>query len=323
MRADRLISLLLLLQTHGRLTATQLASLLEVSERTIYRDIDALGAAGVPVYGDPGPHGGFSLLDSYRTTLTGMTSEEIRALFMLSIPAPLIELGLSQELKTALLKLNAALPSHHQTEQEHIRQRFYLDTNWWEQPGEAPSHLHTIHQAVFQDRRLDIRHYLLSGVETQQRVNPYGLVAKAGAWYLVYHFHNQFRVRQVAEIRDAQAVGQSFERQSDFDLISYWHAWCADQQRRKISFTVTLRVVDHFAHHLMRIHPNQPVGNISESDFPPCDGWHVLKLHFPSFEDARQRLLGYGRAVEVLEPLALRRSMQDYAEQIVDLYRLA
>ena len=108
MRADRLLSLMMLLQARGRMTATKLAEELEVSERTIYRDMDALSAAGVPLYGEPGPEGGFALLDSYRTTLTGLSEGEVRALFMLSIPAPLAELGVSQDLKAALLKLSAA-----------------------------------------------------------------------------------------------------------------------------------------------------------------------------------------------------------------------
>ncbi len=320
MRADRLISLLLLMQTHGRQTAAQLARQLEVSERTIYRDIDALGAAGVPVYSDPGPHGGFSLLDSYRTTLTGLTSDEMRALFMLSIPAPLVELGLSQELKTALLKLSAALPQRRQPEQEFIRQRFYLDTTWWEQPGDAPLHLHTLHQAVTNDRLLDIHSRSLSGMPVERRVEPYGLVAKAGGWYLVYAFHGRLRVLRAGDLQDARVIQAGFSRQPDFDLVAFWQAWCAEQERRQLAFTTTVLATERLAPHLRRSYSSQHIDEIPETSHPIRPGWQVMRLAFPSFEDARRSLLGYGRAVEVLEPLALRRSLLDYAEQIIDLY---
>src|SRR5512136_703550 len=136
MRADRLLSLLMLLQARGRMTAQELAAELEVSERTIYRDINALSASGVPVYAESGPGGGCALLDSYRTNLTGLDQDEVRALFMLSIPAPLDQLGVSQELRTALLKLSAALPDTRRGDEERTRQRIHLDSTWWFQPEE-------------------------------------------------------------------------------------------------------------------------------------------------------------------------------------------
>lgn len=145
MRADRLLSLLMLLQIRGRMTARELAKELEVSERTIYRDIDALSIAGVPVYGEPGPEGGYALVDSYRTNLTGLTEGEVRALFMLSIPAPLADLGVSHELRAALPKLSAALPNARRRDEERVRQRFHLDSTWWRQGEERVPHLQTIH----------------------------------------------------------------------------------------------------------------------------------------------------------------------------------
>ena len=156
MRADRLLSLLMLLQARGRLTAPKLAQELEVSERTIYRDIDALSAAGVPVYGEAGAGGGYALLDSYRTNLTGLTEGEVRALFMLSIPKPLADLGVGRELGAALRKLAAALPSARRDDEERVRQRFLLDAVGWEQVEESAPHLPTVHQAVWEDRRLHL-----------------------------------------------------------------------------------------------------------------------------------------------------------------------
>ena len=156
MRADRLLSLLMLLQTRGRLTASQLATELEVSERTIYRDVIALSAAGIPVYTEGGHGGGISLVESYRTDLTGLRPEEAQALSMLNIPEPLVRLGVGQELKAALLKLSAAVPPSVREKQAQARHRIHLDAAWWFQPEEPTPYLQIIQQAVWQDRLLQM-----------------------------------------------------------------------------------------------------------------------------------------------------------------------
>jgi len=186
MRADRLLSLMMLLQIRGRMTARDLASELEVSERTIYRDIDALSGAGIPVYGEPGPEGGYALLDDYRTNLTGLTETEVRALFMLSIPTPLADLGESQNLKSALLKLSAALPATRRQDEELVRQRILIDSTWWNQSNQRVPYIQAIHQAIWQDRKLHIGYQLFFQIPIEQVVDPYSLVAKAGIWFLVW-----------------------------------------------------------------------------------------------------------------------------------------
>ena len=185
MRADRLLSLVMLLQTHGNLTAQALGEELEVSERTIYRDVEALSFAGIPVYAERGPGGGIALLDSYRTSLTGLNRDEVRALFMLSIPAPLDELGVTADLKAALLKLSAALPAVGRDEQIMARQRIHLDSVAWSQPEQPVPHLQIIHQAVWQDFKLQLRYDLGYFGEIELLVDPLGLVAKTTVWYLV------------------------------------------------------------------------------------------------------------------------------------------
>ena len=205
MRADRLLSILMILQARGRVTARELAQELEVSERTIYRDIDALSAAGVPVYGEPGRDGGYALLDRYRTDLTGLTEGEVHALFMLSIPAPLADLGISQELKAALLKLSAALPEARRRDHEWMRQRVHLDSTWWNHGEEPVPPLRTIQQAVWEDRRLYLTYRPLFALEMEQLVDPYGLVAKAGTWHLVCSAKGRVRVHRVCAIEGASA----------------------------------------------------------------------------------------------------------------------
>src|SRR5512139_384786 len=208
MRADRLLSLLMLLQARGRMTAQELAQELEVSERTIYRDINALSASGVPVYAESGPGGGCALLDSYRTNLTGLTADEARALFMLSIPAPLDQLGVTQELKAALLKLSAALPEARRHDEERVRQRVYLDSLNWFQAEEAAPYLQTLYRAVWDDRKvaitLRVQFDAFIDAQIEQVIAPYGLVSKAGVWHIVaarhgVAQHDQLRVYRAAD----------------------------------------------------------------------------------------------------------------------------
>lgn len=321
MRADRLLALLLLLQARGRLTAPQLARELEVSERTIYRDIDALSTAGVPVYGEAGPHGGYSLLDSYRTNLTGLTEGEIRALFMLNIPRPLADLGVGRELGAALRKLAASLPGVHRAEEQRVRQRFLLDPVSWEQVGTATPHLATAHRAVWEDRRLRIIYPIGPlAVPLAQTVEPYGLVAKAGDWHLVYAVTSAIRVIRVAALLDARPADETFARPAAFDLAAFWAEWLAAREASQALYVVTVRVAPHFLAELPRYFGDAAREQIARAGPADAQGWLMLHLPFESLEAARARLLGFGAAVEVLAPYALRRSMADYAEQIVKRY---
>ncbi|GCE23769.1 helix-turn-helix transcriptional regulator [Dictyobacter kobayashii] len=181
MRADRLLSLLLLLQTRGRMTAQALAEQLEVSERTIYRDIEALSYAGIPLYTERGPGGGCELLDGYQTKLTGLTAPEVRALFLVSISIPLADLGLGQALEDALLKLSAALPAHSRENATQVRQRIHMDTTRPTHSRPMASHLELIQEAIWQDYTL----LLTYKGDHRHLIDPYGLVSQRGAWYLV------------------------------------------------------------------------------------------------------------------------------------------
>lgn len=323
MRADRLLSLLMLLQARGRMTARKLANELEVSERTIYRDIDALSAAGVPVYGEPGPEGGYALLDQYRTNLTGLTSSEVRALFMLNIPAPLADLGLSQELRAALRKLSAALSDTQRGDEERARQRFHFDSTWWLQDAGPVPHLQVVHQAVWQDRKLHFSYRPLAASTIERLVEPYGLVAKAGVWYLVYTGNSVMRVIRISKLLDARLDCESFQRRVDFDLAEFWAGWCAEQEAYLSHYIASVRVAPDLLPELPRHFGTMVHAKIEEASPPDVHGWLHLELTFESFEAARTQLLGFGRAVEVLAPRALRRSVLDFAEQILRSYTKA
>jgi predicted DNA-binding transcriptional regulator YafY len=321
MRADRLISLLMLLQSRGRMTAQDLAAELDVSERTIYRDIEALSCSGVPVYPEYGPGGGFALLESYRTNLTGMTDDELSALFMLSVPAPLEKLGVSQELRSALLKLSAALPSSRRASEEQVHNRFLID---WEAfaASEPVPHLRLLQQAVWQNRRVLLSYRLLMGIPVVDvPAEPYALVAKAGVWYLVAMREGGPRVFRVAELSGVQVTGEIFARRADFNLPAFWEDWCRETEQQRISYPVRLRFSPQVLPYLP-LYFGQRAQQWANSTLPAdADGWRTVTVEFESLERARGLLLGLGRAVEVLEPLALRLSLVDVAEQIVAFYK--
>ncbi|MEJ2736004.1 MAG: WYL domain-containing protein [Anaerolineae bacterium] len=244
MRADRLLSILMLLQTRGQMTAQQLSEEVEVSVRTIYRDLDALSAAGVPVYAERGPGGGCALLDSYRTTLTGLTQDEVHALFMLSIPAPLAELGVDQELRAALLKLAAALPDARRHDEVRARQRIHLDSEGWFETKEPVPHLQTIQQALWQDHRLHITYRLPREAQAGWLIEPYGLVAKGNTWHLVCVRDGHMRVYRVSRVLDAAVMPETFERPASFNLAAFWRDWCAQVEENRPHYPVTVRVPD-------------------------------------------------------------------------------
>ena len=320
MRADRLLSLLMLLQARGRMTAQKLAKELEVSERTIYRDIDALCAAGVPVYAERGLGGGYALLDSYRTNLTGLTPDEVRALFMLSIPIPLAQLGVDQELKAALLKLSAALPAARRHDEKRARRRIYLDSTWWFQPQEPVPHLQTIQRAVWQDRKIYLTFRRSFETQVERLVEPYGLVAKTNVWYVVWARDGHIRADRVSSVLDARISDESFERFPDFDLAAYWQRWCTEFEQNRPFYPVTVRVAPNFVPILRRFFNDRVHATTEQTTLPDDEGGIIVTLSFETLEEARDRILGFGRAVQVLEPEALRKSVLDFATQIVALY---
>ena len=317
MRADRLLSLLMLLQTRGRMSAGRLARELEVSERTIYRDIIALSTAGVPVYGEAGPTGGYRLLESYRTDLTGLSEGETRALFMLNMPGPLSRLGLGQDLKAAMLKLTAALPAGRRQEEERVRQRYYIDSTWWTQAAEPLPHLQAVQQAVWEDRKLAITYIPLFDVQIERVVDPYGLAAHSGSWYLVFAHGGRVRARLVADLLEARLCAERFERPPDFDLGEFWKSWSADEHQDTSRYPVTVRVSKKALPSVIRRFGAQSqLADAPESE----DGSLTLTLHFRWIDEACDRLLPFGSGVEVLEPYTLRARLADIARQTARLY---
>ncbi|MBI5667608.1 MAG: WYL domain-containing protein [Chloroflexi bacterium] len=313
MRADRLLSLLLLLQSHEIMSASELAAELGVSVRTIYRDVDALCAAGIPIYADTGAAGGYRLVENYRTSLTGLTRDELDSLLLLSIPEPLAALDAGQTLKMALLKVYAA---QWTPPDDRVRQRIYLDWAGWGQGHDTPPHLQTLYEAIWNDRQIIIRYRLANGVDIERLVDPYGLVAKAGEWYLVYSGGGRLHSCRVAELVDVRATDSPFERAADFDLEVYWKATCSEVERDRHTYTVSLRIAPPARPWLALYFSGHRWQTIGED----ADGWLRLSVGFESLHAARTQILGLGGAAEVLEPEALRLSVADFAAQVLRRY---
>jgi predicted DNA-binding transcriptional regulator YafY len=225
MRADRLLAILLLLQSKGRMTAHELAEELEVSERTIYRDLEALSIAGIPVYTERGPGGGCELLDGYQTKLNGLSAAEVRALFLGTLASPLADLGLADAMEDALLKLNVALSPGLREQAEQARRRVYLDTSGHEHGNTV---LPIIQQALWQDHCLHIVYCERDGMRRVQQIEPYGLVSKAACWYLIGANAGQHQIYPVMRIQQAEVLDVQFERVLDFDLEQYWATCSAE-----------------------------------------------------------------------------------------------
>jgi predicted DNA-binding transcriptional regulator YafY len=321
MRASRLLSVLLLLQTRGRMTARELADELEVSVRTVYRDVDSLGAAGVPVYADRGPAGGYQLLDGYRTRLTGLTPDEAESLFLAGVPGPAAELGLGSVLAAAQLKLLAALPPELRSRAGRIRERFHLDAPGWFHEADQPPYLAAVADAVWNQRALRVRYRRWGGVVTRT-IEPLGLVLKGGVWYVVARVGGQERTYRVSSVLELETLPERFPRPEGFDLAGYWRSWSAQFPSRLHRIEAVVRL-SPWALELLP-HLFDPVtvrAGRERAGAPDEDGWTTMVLPFESVKYARINLLRFGADAEVIGPPELRERMGETAAALVKLYR--
>ncbi|GIJ75721.1 Predicted DNA-binding transcriptional regulator YafY, contains an HTH and WYL domains [Micromonospora phaseoli] len=321
MRAARLISLLLLLQAREVMTAAELARELEVSERTIYRDVLALSAAGVPVYADRGRTGGYRLLGGYRTRLTGMSRDEAEALFLAGLPGPAGDMGLADAVAAAELKLLAALPPSLRDAPTRAGQRFHLDVPGWYRETAPPPWLAELAGAVWQDRVITL-HYRRGEREVTRRTLPYGLVLKSGIWYLIGRVGDDFRTYRVDRVSAVEPDEETFDREPGFDLAGYWRAQAEAFLRGMLRAEVTLRLSPaglRRLRHLAEI-PFGYAEAVAAASEPDGQGWVTTRLPVESVEVAYTQLLGLGPEVEVLDPPELRALMAEATARTAALY---
>jgi predicted DNA-binding transcriptional regulator YafY len=314
-RESRLLSILILLQLRVRLTADALAREFEVSVRTIYRDIDKLSAAGVPIYADRGPGGGFQLIAGYQTKLTGLAADEAEAVFLIGMPAAASALGVGTAATNAGRKLLASLTATSSEAATRLSGRFYLDPVDWYRETEPVTHLPALVRAVLDQRCLQMTYQSWTNTH-QWEVEPLGLVMKAGVWYLVAHGRNKQRIFKVSNIVEQKVRETTFEPPVNFDLAAYWQEALVRFEIELRSGTATIRAT---ATGFLRLSQLGAYGlqAVKSAEPPAADGWARCQFPIENIEQAALLFLGIGPEIEVLEPSTLRARISEMAKALV------
>ena len=324
MRASRLLSIVLLLQNRGRMTADALASELEVSVRTIYRDVESLSSAGVPVYGEPGHEGGYALVEGYRTRLTGLHGDEADALALSGLPSAAADLGLGSVLTVAQLKLDAALPPSLRERSGRIRERFHLDASAWYREAEPVPYLTAVADAVWNARTVKVRYRRWAEPrEVDRELSPIGLVLKSGIWYLVAAASGSGAIRtyRVSQILDLREDGGAFDRPAGFDLAEYWRVSLTEFDRRRFRGAATLRLSPEAVHRMEDLYGTAVIDSVAATATAPDDeGWVRAVIPIEGLTHAVGEVFKLGWGVEVLEPEELRAAVAKTARELADLH---
>lgn len=323
MRASRLLSLLLLLQNRGRMSAAQLAAELGVTARTVYRDVEALTAAGVPIYAEQGPAGGYQLMDGYRTRLTGMTADEAESLFLTGMPQPAAELGLGAQVAAAELKLMAALPTPYRDASMRIRQRFHLDTRGWYREPDAVPHLLAVAEALWQDQAVEVRYrrWAPRPGEVNRRLHPLGLVLKAGVWYLIATARGQPRTYRVSAIVDLRPLPETVTRPDSFDLADFWRAHVERYERADTDQVAVVRLTPSGVTALPDV-LGPKAARLALRTLMPADpdGWQRVTIPMENVPHTAASLLRLGPNVQALAPTQLVAHLTDTIQAMARLY---
>lgn len=327
MRASRLLSILLLLRVREQLSAAELAATLEVSVRTVYRDVEALSAAGIPVYASRGPTGGYRLVDGFRSTLSALSSAEADALNFAGVPSAAAELGLGGLLSTAQVKMLEALPTSVRARADRVQQRFLLDAPGWTARPSQPEHLPSVAAAVWDGTGVTIRYQRPGRSEPVERVLlPLGLVLKAGTWYLVAapvaggRVTGEPRTYRVSRILALRAAETTAAPPAGFALPSFWREYQDDYVRRLYATQAVVRLAPA-AWPLLFLLGRIPAHAAREKAEPAdADGWVRTVVPIESDNHALHALLQLGAAVDVIEPVSLRRRLADTAAALAGLY---
>jgi predicted DNA-binding transcriptional regulator YafY len=304
------------------MTAQQLADELEVSVRTIYRDVDALSAAGVPLYGDAGHAGGYQLLGGYRTRLTGLTAAEAETLFLSGLPGPAAELGLGSVLAAATLKLRAALPASLRENADRLSERFYLDAPGWYRRGEDVPHLPLVASAVWDRRVIQVTYRRWKEpAEVTRQLEPHGLVLKAGTWYVVARCDGAMRTYRVDQILRAAPGEAGFTAEPGFDLETYWQSYLAEFHRRLHTGHAVIRLSPGGVQRVRWLLSAAATAAVEESGTAEPDGWVRARVPIESADQAVTDFLRLGADLEILAPARLRERAAATITAMAERYR--
>ena len=318
MRADRLLSIVLLLQANHQMTSRDLATRLEVSERTIHRDMEALSGVGIPVTAERGSGGGWSLLGDYRTSLTGLTEPEIQSLFLTTSTKLLSDLHLDKAANGALLKLLASLPSRFREGAERARQRIHIDVSGWSRREEAVPLLPVLQEALWTERKLLITYLRGEHSEPVERlISPFGLVAKGSVWYLVGAVEGSVRTYRVSRVSFAKVLDVMAPIPVDFNLAEYWEqsssTFKSNAPKYLASFWVSPAVV-------LRLSFAGRFARVMETDETDARGWKKVHVGFDVEEMACEYAASFGPNVEVIEPVTLREKVIAMTKATLEFY---
>lgn len=321
MRADRLLTLLSLLQARGQMTSKELAGELEVSERTVHRDMEALAAAGIPVYAERGAAGGWKLSEGYRNRITAMTVDEIRSLLLLHSSSVVADLGLNGPSGTALRKLLSALPEPARRDAEYVRERIHIDGAGWHSAPARSAHLQTVQEAVWGQRKLRIRYRGRDADEiTERTVLPLGLVAKTSVWYAVAmeeaSEEDSLRTFRLSRLHGAEMLDETFVRPEGFDLAAYWERSMERFKSNLPRYPARVRVAsarwETFA-------GERYVKTVSCEEVRGEEKMEAF-VEFNTLESARDIVMKYGRDAEALAPDELRAAVREECLAAAALY---
>ena len=318
MRADRLLSIVLLLQAHHQMTSRDLASRLEVSERTIHRDMEALSGAGIPIVAARGLGGGWSLLGEYRTTLTGLTEAEIQSLFVTKPTKLLADLHLEKAADGAQLKLLASLPSSFRQGAERARQRIHIDVSGWSKREEAVPFLPVLQEALWLERKLNIKYARGEHSELVERLlSPLGLVAKGSVWYLVASVDASVRSYRVSRIVHAEILNEPAPVPADFNLADYWEQSASTFKSSVPNYVATFWVSPSV---LLRLPFAGRFARVNESEETDARGWKKVHVGFDVEEMACEYAVSFGPNLEVIEPPSLREKVVAMTKATLEFY---
>lgn len=317
MRADRLLTITMLLQKRGKMTAERLAQELSVSRRTILRDVEALSIAGVPIYADGGHGGGIALDEQYRTSLTGLQEAEVRSLFVSNDTRLLRDVGLGEAAESSLLKLFAALPALHQPSVDYIRQRIHIDPIWWWHESQPLPFWAELQQAVYEDRCIQVTYEHRDGEVVERTLEPFSLVAKASLWYLIARREGELRMYRISRFHSLTLLDTHFSRPADFDLATYWQEHVQAFTASLADFSFTLRLHSSRLNFAQWLTP----GRCQIIEPEDNESWLTVRFRLETLELAKMLVFGLGTQAIVIEPYELAEAVKNGARDVLQHYK--
>lgn len=318
MRADRLMNVMILLQNRGKMTAKELANELEVSERTILRDMDALSAAGIPIVSDRGKEGGWRLLDNYRSKLSGLNIDDVKSLFLFPPAALLEDLGMNSQALDTRQKLLAAIPGVFRGEAQAMWERIHIDSDTWRQTKEKVHTLKTIQQAVWESNKLTILYERADGEQKERLVEPLGLVAKGNRWYLIAARNGEMRNYRVSRIHTAKIENEAFKRPPQFHLAEYWEQSKAEFIQHLPKYDVQAEIHPSIVN---RMNYTGKFVQFIKTERPKKEEWIRATLQFNDKQEAIEFMLGFANKVKVISPEELSKEVVSSAMSVIEFYK--